>query len=256
MSINFRSYFTSNGNWTDKELGLGREAEGYENAYKLLYKLGKRLRKAMGEEEVLPRNLNGGEFRVPNFRDYVLACGHSLWTAYRMEEEGRYSNRVHVVSFNEDHEGFRSGKMVSGFMASAMTPYEYAVEHWKRLGKDMYPDLFDSGTIGVWMELLPQPYSLVITDNDLTLSWGEGEPRVHRSKEMSRYILTKDERNVSVKLKDGKTWRYGKALAYVMAWEKMALLEPIDRYRSKMVKEFTQLHPAHANMIVKAESND
>ena len=68
-------YFTSGQRSTEEWTGSSK------NAYEMIESWGKRLRKAMGEEEILSRyHYIGGEFRVPTYRSMAEALGRSPWT--------------------------------------------------------------------------------------------------------------------------------------------------------------------------------
>ncbi|MEK7628334.1 MAG: hypothetical protein AAB421_02870 [Patescibacteria group bacterium] len=193
----------------------------------------------MGDTEILSRNYWGGEFRVPTFRAYAECLDHDPWTV--LNEDGR---PYKVVPYNETYdgwtEGFKQNKQRSGFMAGALSPYEYAYEYWEKFRMNEYhPDLFQNGTFGVWLALLPQPVSVECQGNTAVISWEGVEPRVHRSEEMGRYTLPNDQR---ITCCHSTSWRRARAEAYVMAWERMAANEPADRYRAKIWTSMSEDH--------------
>src|SRR3989344_1176792 len=218
-------YFTGNQKTTCDELNTKR------NAYEIIAELGQRLRRAMGEKEVLSRStFVGGEFRVPTFRAYAECLDRNPWTACAETWE-----TLRVVPYSSLHEGWSKQTDRHGFMATAFNPHEYSYEFWDNCTHRFHPDLLDSGTFGTWLELLPQPVSVILDcENTAMIRWSANEPRVHRSMEMGRYCLSSDHCSVSV---TAKSWRLARAEAYVRAWEKMALNEPPDRYESVMLAE-------------------
>lgn len=216
-------YFTSNQVSTMTELGT------IENAFKMIAKWGNRLRKAMGED-VLSRNfMIGGEFRVPTFRSMAESLDRNVWEVYR--DDGR---SYYVVPYNNIYDGWKEAPEChrAGFMCNCVNSYEYAYGLWNERTHEYHPNLLDNATFGAWAELLPEPYSLMIDGNTAVLSWAEHEPRVHRYKEMGRYLLNKTQRIVEV---TGSSWRVARAEAYVQAWEKMVSNEPEDHYKSVML---------------------
>ena len=145
-------YSTSNQNRCYQELGL--DSRGELSPYELVTSLGMRLRKAMGDTEILSRNYWGGEFRVPTFRAYAECLDHDPWTV--LNEDGR---PYKVVPYNETYdgwtEGFKQNKQRSGFMAGALSPYEYAYEYWEKFRMNEYhPDLFQNGICKFTIHLL------------------------------------------------------------------------------------------------------
>lgn len=224
-------YFTSNQDSTRRELGTDK------NAYTMIASWGNRLRKAIGEEEVLSRYHHiGGEFRVPTYRAMAESLDRSPWTVY-----DAYGRTLYVVPYSHMYDGWKSEHRSStrvGFMAVSVCPYEYSYELWDSMTNTYHPDLLDNATFACWAELLPEPYSLVLEGNTATLSWAKDEPRVHRSVEMGRYSLDKSERIIQV---TDASWRVARAEAYVQAWEKMAAKEPKDRYKAYMLKEHEEL---------------
>ena len=202
----------------------------------MIHEWGTRLRKAMGEEEILSRyHYIGGEFRVPTYRSMAEALGRSPWTVY-----DKYGQTLYVVPYNNLYDGWTKApqRHSAGFMCSCINPYEYSYELWDKWTHAFNPDLLDNATFASWAELLPEPYSLIIEGNVATLSWAKDEPRVHRYQEMGRYSLNKRERTVEV---SESSWRVARAEAYVQAWEKMAKAEPSDRYKAYMLAEHKKL---------------
>jgi hypothetical protein len=190
---------------------------------------GQRLRIAMGEKEILSRDCyHGGEFRPPTYRAYAEALDYS-WNAKNSRDN------LHILSYNTLYDGWKnkSGSR-SGFMASAVNSYEYAYDQWDQWTKEYHPDLLDDSTFGCWLQLLPQPASVLLTLNSCTITWNSNESRVFRSTEMGRYTLPQSECYVSVVEDD---WRSARVEAYVKAWEKMAANEPNDRYESIILSE-------------------
>lgn len=223
-------YSTSNQQFTRDALGTD------ENAYGILAKLGARLRKAMGENEILSRStFIGGEFRVPTYRAYAESLDANPWMVYAPNGQS-----LRVVDYNNKFDGWNSDpwRIRHGFMATAVSPYEYAYELWDKWTHKFHPDLLDNGTFGVWLELLPQPVSVVIEGQVATIRWAGSEPRVHRFREMARYNLPTDQREVSA---ISTSWRLARAEAYVRAWERMADYEPPDRYKAVMLAEQQEL---------------
>lgn len=228
-------YFTSNQSSTDTDLGLDMSAER-TGAYNLVVSLGTRLRRAMGEEEILSRyHGGGGEFRVPTFRAYAETLDRDPWTV--LDCNGKM---FRVIAYQEQFEGWKkmseARKARGSLLCTTVSPYEYAYELWdEHLNlRDFHPDLFQDGTFGVWLSLLPQPVSVILSRNAATITWAAGDPRVHRSHEMGRYLLSEQERSVTC---HSTSWRRARAEAYVMAWEKMAAHEPPDRYREKILAQ-------------------
>jgi len=222
-------YFTSNQRCSEEWLGTTK------NAYEMIAGWGDRLRKAMGEEEILSRyHYIGGEFRPPTFRSMAEALDRSPWTTYNS-----YGQTLYVLPYNNLYDGWlKSDRHRAGFMCVCINPYEYAYELWDKWTNEFNPDLLDNATFASWAELLPEPYSLTIENNTATLSWAKDEPRVHRYEEMARYSLSKAERIVEV---TESSWRVARAEAYVQAWEKMAAKEPEDRYKSVILAEQEKL---------------
>lgn len=210
----------------------------------ILTGIGQRLKNAMGTEQVLSRShYQGGEFRVPNYRSYVEGLEHALWQI--VHEQATFPQIFSIVPYNHIYDGWTAARKDnyrnrSGFTASALCPYEYAYEFWdervngSKTLSEYIPDLYDNGTFGVWLNLLPEPATVSIVDRTATICWGEGEPRVHRSSEMGRYLLPVEERTVTV---TGYSWRHARAEVYVRAWEKMVANEPEDKYKSIMLAQ-------------------
>lgn len=223
-------YFTSNQRSTEEKLGSSK------NAYEMIASWGNRLRKAMGDEEILSRyHTIGGEFRVPTYRSMAEALNRSPWSLYN--KGGR---SLIVVPYNDLYDGWTKNpdRHRAGFMCICVSPHEYSYEFWDKWTHEYNPDLLDNATFASWAELLPEPYSLLIEGNTATLSWAKDEPRVHRYQEMGRYSLNKFERVVEV---SDSSWRVARAEAYVQAWEKMAVAEPADRYKAAMLAEHKEL---------------
>ncbi len=223
-------YFTSGQHCSETFLGTS------SNAYEMISSWGNRLRKAMGEEEILSRYCYmGGEFRVPTYRSMAEALNRSPWTTY-----DKYQRKLYVVPYNELYDGWTKGpdRHRSGFMCTCVNPYEYSYELWDKMTHPYNPDLLDNATFASWAELLPEPYSLSLEGNTATLSWAKDEPRVHRYQEMGRYSLNKHERVIEV---TGSSWRVARAEAYVQAWETMASFEPKDRYKAFILNEHEEL---------------
>jgi hypothetical protein len=230
--MKYSMYFTSNQSSSEGWLGTNKDV------YQMMANWGKRLRKAMGEEEILDRNHRiGGEFRVPTFRQMAESLDRNVWEAY--SERG---DRLWVVPYNSLYDGWTKSadRHRAGFMCSCFNSYEYAYEFWDKWMETSkyHPHLLDNATFAAWAELLPEPYSLTIENNTAVLSWAKDEPRVHRSEEMGRYQLSKHQRIVEV---TECSWRVARAEAYVQAWEKMAANEPADRYKDYMLKEHEEL---------------
>jgi|CXWL01.1.fsa_nt_gi hypothetical protein len=218
----------------------------------LAQELGMRLRKALGDEPVFDRNAYGNSpFAVPYYHSYVEGLNDAVWTATCTRgwgEDGRVRNGhdFHIVPYSDIYDSWNASlqgpyqKGRSGFMCSVLSPYEYCFVYWdKTLNgnpamKYYAPQLFDDGTFGVWLGVLPQPVSLNIKGRTARLSWAAKEPRVQRSDEMGRYTLPASERVVEVK---GYEWRHARALALVTAFEKMAANEPADHHKAKMLAE-------------------
>lgn len=223
-------YFTSNQDSNIKWLG------GKKDAYKMIDSWGNRLRKAMGDEEILSRyHYIGGEFRVPTYRSMAEALNRSPWTTYN-----KYGDTLYIVPYNQIYDGWikNPNRHQAGFMCACVNPYEYSYELWDSMTHPYNPDLLDNATFASWAELLPEPYSLLIDGNTATLSWAKEEPRVYRYQEMGRYSLNKYERIVEV---TESSWRVARAEAYVQAWERMAAKEPKDRYKAFMLNEHEEL---------------
>ncbi len=181
----------------------------------------------MGEKEILSRNIwIGGEFRPPTYRAYAEALDQCPWTAISSHEQ-----ELIILPYNSIYDGWLKSpeRHNGGVMTRCMNSYEYAYELWESRSSGFYPDLTADGTFGVWLGLLPEPVSINVCGSQVELKWGPGEPRVHRSHEMGRYLLSDSDRQVR---SFGSSWRLSRAEAYVMAWEKMAANEPADRYES------------------------
>lgn len=204
-----------------------------QSYYDKIVMFGERLKKAMGEKEILSRSLfRGGEFRPPTYRAYAEALD-CMWTAYNIDQR-----MLNIVPYSTVFDGWKSeyskGNHRGGFMSSAINSYEYSYDVWNEWTKDYYPDLFDDGTFAVWQNLLPGPSVILIKDNKVKIRWNPIESRVHRSKEMGRYCLSKHKCFVEA---SGSNWREARAEAYVLAWEKMAANEPLDRYEAVIIAE-------------------
>ncbi len=120
--------------------------------------LGKRLRIAMGEEEVLSRNhFHGGELRVPTYRAYAESLDFAPWTTLDL-----YGRTMYIQPYNEIYDGWSNNRSRSGLMAASCNAYEYAYKYWENIGREHFPDPFDDGTFGVWLGLLPQPANITI----------------------------------------------------------------------------------------------
>lgn len=204
-----------------------------QNPYEMLQSWGLRLRKAMGEKEILPRNLyKGGELRVPTYRSYAEALDRSPWTCY-----DKHGMTLYVQPYNDIYDGWDNGERRHGLMARSYSPYEYAFKYWDDYTHEYSPDLLDNGTFGLWLELLPEPAFFLIEGNNsssVRIQWASEEPRVHRAKEMGRYLLPTNECFAQANL---SSWRLSRAEAYVMAWEKMAANEPEDRHEADILKD-------------------
>lgn len=229
MSRAISLYFTSNQDWTREKL------EVEENPFKLIKNWGMRLREAMGDKEILSRNnWMGGEFRPPTFRAYCEALDRSPWTCHGEERS------LFVVPYNSIYDGWKAnhGFRRSGIMCRCVNSYEFAYELWDEWTHWYHPDLLDNGTFGVWLELLPEPASVVLKGKYARIEWNDSEPRVHRSAEMGRYSLSKADCFAETM---ESSWRISRAEAYVRAWEKMANNEPKDRYESKIAEDQERL---------------
>ena len=189
--------------------------------YHILADLGLRLRKAMGDKEIMPY----AQSFVPTYRDYAKTLDRSAWRVYRPDGQ-----QYMVVPYSDHYDGWKAtGHNRIGFMAGAISSYEYAYDMWDHRTHEFHPDLFDNATFASWLELLPQPVSVVCGKQRTAIMWSDHEPRVHRAQEMGRYTLAQDQCAVCV---DEASWRLSRAEAYVCAWEKMAANEPADRYES------------------------
>lgn len=213
----------------------------------LVEELGLRLVKALGDTPVYDRNdYINSPFSVPYYHSYVEGLDDAIWTlALAQWADGQLRHgysQLHIVPYNDIYDGWRSKyqERRSGFMCSALSPFEYCFQFWEdgfngnAPMKYYVPNLFDDGTFAVWFGILPQPASLVIEGRTAKISWAAEEPRVRRSNEMGRYTLPDAEREVEVK---GYEWRHARALALVTALEKMTANEPADHYAPKMIAE-------------------
>lgn len=193
---------------------------------------GARLRKAMGDKEILSRNcFKGGELRVPTYRSYAEALDRNPWMVYSS------GGRLYIQPYNTLYDGWDNGEHRSGLMACSMNSYEYAYKYWDEWTNIYSPNLLDSGTFGTWLELLPEPAFVIIENNSAIIRWSTNEPRVHRCKEMGRYQLPESE---CIEVADESHWRVSRAEAYVKAWEKMAANEPEDRHEADILADQEQ----------------
>lgn len=170
-----------------------------------------------------------GEFRPPTFRGYAECLDRNPWKVYTERGES-----LRVVSYSHDNEGWVKKHNRCGLLATVVSPYEYSYELWDKWTNKFYPDLLDNGTLGAWLELLPQPVSVLCCKHGARIEWAAEEPRVHRSEEMGRYCLSVMQRFTEV---TAPSWRLARAEAFVQAWEKMARNEPTDRYESVIKAE-------------------
>lgn len=158
--------------------------------------LGHRLRVAMGMEEI--SHENSDTVRPPTFKSYIQTLGRNPWKACSLE-----GDEIIVTD-----------------------GYEFTQTEWEHRTQHYHPDLLDDGTFGAWLGLLPQPTSVWFDDRTgvtaAIISWEKTEPRVHRSKEMSRYSVKALECCVRACCHD---WRFSRAEAYVSCWERMALVK-------------------------------
>ena len=152
-------YFTSSQSSTHKWLGTS------EDAYEMIANWGRRLRKAMGEEEILSRyHYIGGEFRVPTFRAMAEALNRSPWSLY-----GQYGRTLYVVPYNDLYDGWTKNpqRHSGGFMCNCVSPYEYAYEFFMAHDDPMYLsehrsafqidyEMEDIETKNIWLNYLPE----------------------------------------------------------------------------------------------------
>lgn len=202
------------------------------NLYEIIVHLGKRLRIAMGNKEILPRNERiGGEFRVPTYRSYAESLSQQMWNVCNVKGQ-----IYHILPYSTTYDGWKDNpeRHRGGFMAISMSSYEYAYEYWDEVGRDYYPNLLENDTFGAWLELLPEPASVIVVENKVTIRWNATEPRVFRSSEMGRYCLPQYRCYVDA---ISSNWRLARAEAYVKVWERMAINEPSDRYESVIQSE-------------------
>lgn len=202
------------------------------NIYEIICDLGKRLRVAMGEKEILPRNERYmGEFRPPTYRSYAESLNQHMWNVCR--SDGRM---YHILPYSNTFDSWKNNPDYhrAGFMAISMSAYEYAYEYWDDTTNEYYPNLLENDTFGAWLELLPEPASVIVVEDKVTIRWNATEPRVYRSSEMGRYCLPQYRCYVDA---TSSNWRLARAEAYVKAWERMASNEPDDRYESVILAE-------------------
>jgi len=227
-------YSTSNQDFCLKDLNLPNINNG-RIVYEKIVSWGQRLRKAMGEKEILSRySFIGGEFRPPTFRAYAECLDRSCWEVLA----GSYGDSLTVVPYNHIYDGWENKEPRHGFMARAVNPYEYSYQYWDKWTHAYSPNLLDNATFGAWLELLPEPASLIFDGKKARLQWADWEPRVHRFEEMGRYTLLSEDCWAEA---EQESWRLSRAEAYVQAWEKMAANEPEDRYESFIQAEQIKL---------------